>query len=98
MMPIVDVIPGEQIRSAFRRAGDADRPLSGMEFGIHCPSCRETRLLRIERHISDGRGGEPISQFIIRLRCSVCRRLPGSINLPRSNPKREIIIFGPGAY
>jgi hypothetical protein len=65
---------------------------------VGCPGCREKRDLRIERHIRDGQGGEHVSAFISRLRCSTCRRMPDTIKLHRANPKVEINLFGPGSY
>lgn len=68
------------------------------ETTVTCPSCREKKEVRIERYISNGRGGEAVSRFITRLRCGTCRRMPDTIKLHRKAPRVEIILFGPGAY
>lgn len=66
---------------------------------VTCPSCREKKEVRIERHISDGRGGEAVSKFLTRLRCGTCRRMPDTIKLHgETPPKVEIVLLGPGAY
>jgi hypothetical protein len=65
---------------------------------IRCPSCRNPKQLPVGRYISDGGGGEMVSHFIARLRCGTCRRMPDSIKLVRISPRREIVVYGPGAY
>jgi hypothetical protein len=50
---------------------------------VTCPSCRERKEVRMERHKSDGRGGEAVSKFLTRLRCGTCRRMPDTIELHR---------------
>jgi hypothetical protein len=63
---------------------------------VTCPGCRERKEVRIERHISDGRGEEAVSKFLTRLRCGTCRRMPDIIQLHREAPWIEIVLIGPG--
>jgi hypothetical protein len=65
---------------------------------VTCPSRRDKKEIRIERHIADGRGGAAVSEFLTRLRCGTCRRMPDTIKLHREAPKVEIVLLGPGAY
>jgi hypothetical protein len=73
---------------------------------VSCPKCRDKKELRIEPWIGDGKGGQPVSAFLARLVCAVCRSSPSFVRLqsrsevaPKgSAPIREIILVGAGAY
>ena len=69
---------------------------------LTCPSCRDSRELRIEPLIQDGRGGETTERFLMRLRCRFCANVLDTVRLQRrggqAKPSQEMILVGSGAF
>jgi hypothetical protein len=66
-------------------------------FVLTCPGWRETRTLRIEPFVQDGRGSQTVEAFLLRLRCRTCGGIPSIVRLCNQQG-REFVLAGPGGF